>query len=197
MAELEISTRKWDFKFYILITISVIPSEHWGGWRGRVDLIEFFAGMGNQHLWEPEADIWSPQFPGGGKSIPTRICLWHLQYQGICLCPQSYPSLWRNPTELQAQEISPHYPPASGPLEASVWHFLSHQFSLRWTPSGRALPCYVWTCRKTDGCAKSFYAVPGWGIPWRSPVRTLSCQCRRPGFIPWLGELHPTSFIVW
>ena len=33
------------------------------------------------------------------------------------------------------------------------------------------------------------------GFPWKSSVRTLSCQCRGPGFYPWLGNQGPTCHL--
>ena len=34
------------------------------------------------------------------------------------------------------------------------------------------------------------------GFPWQSSVKTLSCQCRGPGFDPWLGNQGPACHLA-
>ena len=34
------------------------------------------------------------------------------------------------------------------------------------------------------------------GFPWQSSVKTLSCQCRGPGFDPWLGNQDPACHLA-
>ena len=145
---------------------------------------------------EKPTSVWNPRQTSGlpssqqveNVSIPTRIWPLTLTIPGHLLVPSELPQPLEKPHWVTDSGTSPHYPPASGPLVGLCLALPEPPVYLRWTPSGRALPCLVWACRKTDVSVPNRFMQYRDGEFLGSPVRTLSCQCRRPGFILWLGN---------
>ena len=158
------------------------------GLKREGDLIEFFAGIRNQHLCGTRGSHLVPQFPAGGKRVHLNQNLASDTYntRAFACALRATPAFGENSLSYRLKS-KPSLPvslrPCGWPLFVATWA----TSYLRWTPSGRAPPCHVWACRETDITVPSRF-VQYWdeGFPGSPVVRTPSCHCRTPGsFLGW------------
>lgn len=137
MAELEISTRKWDLKALHSYYHFCVPSEHW-----KREFREGWISLSSSWGWETNIcrtrgrHLVSPVQGLEMCSIPTRIWPLTLTIPGHLLVPSELLTFGETPLSYRLRN-KPSLSMTSSPWLASKAALLSHPVYLRWTPSGR------------------------------------------------------------